>query len=211
LIRYVVLQLTSYVCADHLIGSEDDGKEIGYKHKLIESRSDCKVHISGKHEPMKIDITSSSSLNVVKGIIMIEESLADFISDENSTTRMLYELFSTATGSYKIEKKMYEGCQMVRRVYNGVKNWSVLFDLPYSVRGGSKQYHGKFLTLVELPMPDDCIIEVFGDDFDVPLARTSPFVLIRGNKLKDVTDVVLLVRDKMKRHQGRGCGCTPKW
>jgi hypothetical protein len=197
--------------ADHLIGSEDDGKGIGYKHKLVESRSGCKVHLSGKHDPIKIDITSSSSLNVGKGISMIEESLVDFISDENSSIRMLYELMLTATGSFKIEKKEYEGCRVVRRVYNGVKNWSVLFDLPYSVRGGSKQYHGKFLTLVDLPMPDDCIIEVFGDDFDVPLAHTSPFALIRGIKLKDVTDVVLMVRDKMKRHQGRGCGCVPKW
>ncbi len=188
-----------------------NGEGVGYKQKMIESRSDCRVHISGKQNPMKIDITSSSPLNVAKGISLIEESLADFISDENSTTRMLYEIISTATGCYKIEKKKYDDCQMVRREYNSDKNWSVLFDLPYSVRGGSKQYHGKFLTLVELPMPDDCIIEVFGDDFDVPLAHTSPFVLIRGNKLKDVTDVILLVRDKMKRHQGRGCGCTPKW
>ncbi len=209
LVRYV-LQLTLFVYADHLIGSEDDGKGIGYKHKSIELRSGCKVHLSGKQNPMKIDITSSSYQNVAKGISMIEESLVDFISDENSSIRMLYDLMWSAEGSFKVKRN--DGCNMVYREMNGIQSWCALIDLPYKEREEGKiEYHGKFLTRLELPLAGDCVIELFGDDFDVPLAYTSPFVLIRGTKHKDVKDAVLQVRDKMKRHQGRGCGCTPKW
>ena len=158
---------------------------------------------------MKIDIHSSSPQNVAKGISMVEESLVDFISDENSSTRMLYELMWTAEGSYRVKK--HDSCNMVYRELNGVQSWLALFDLPYKVRkGGHREYHGKFFRL-DLQLSGDCTIELFGDDFDVPLAHASPFVLIRGTKHKDVKDAVLLVRDKMTRHQGRGCGCTPSW
>ena len=61
------------------------------------------------------------------------------------------------------------------------------------------------------PLSGDCKIELFGDGFGVPLEHASPFVLIRGTKHKDVKDAVFAARDAMRRHQGRGCGCTPKW
>lgn len=194
---------------DHLIGYKNDGLDSGYRIKRIESMTGCKVHISGKHHPMKIDITSNMFQNVTKGISMIEESLMKFVSDENSEKRMLYELVSTAEGTYKFKRN--NGLRMLYRN----NEWWALFDLPYNVRGNSGEYHGKFLTHLQPSLSGDCRIELFGDTFGVPLEHTSPFVLIRGTKHKDVKDAVSIVRDKMRRHQnrgpGRGCDCTPKW
>lgn len=169
----------------------------------------CRINISGRYHPMKIKISSNSDQNVAKGISMIEESLVKFVSDENSDKRMLYELVSTAEGTYKLKRN--DGFGMLFRN----KKWWALFDLPYKDRGNSGEYHGKFLTQLQPPLPGDCRLELFGDTFGVPLEHTTPFVLIRGTKHKDVKDAVSLIRVKMRKHQnrgtGRGCDCTPKW
>ena len=169
----------------------------------------CKVRISGKHHPMKIDITSNSIQSVAQGISMIEECLMEFVSDENSEKKMLYELASTAEGSYKFKRN--DGLRMLHRD----KEWWALFELPYKDRGNSGEYHGKFLTRLQPSLSGDCRIELFGDTFGVPLEHVSPFVLIRGTKHKDVKDAVSIAREKMRRHQnrgpGRGCDCMPKW
>ena len=155
---------------------------------------------------MTIDITSSAPENVAQGISMIEESLMEFVSDENSEKKMLYELLSTAQGSYKV--KINDRCGMIGRG----NEWWALFDLPYKSYGDSTgQYHGKFLTQLQPEMPGDCKLELFGNAFGVPLEHTSPFVLIRGTNHNDTARAVSVARDKMRQHQGRGCNCTPKW
>ena len=150
---------------------------------------------------MKIDITSSSPRNVAQGISMIEESLMEFVSDENSEKKMLYELVSTAEGSYKVIKN--DGFRIIYR--DKEKEWWALFELPYHT--GSGKHHGNFLTNIQIP--EDCKMELFGVN-GVPLEHASPFMLIRGTN-KDVKTAVSAVRDKMRKHQGRGCNCTPKW
>lgn len=192
----------------HLLGVEDGGLT-GHKTKQIESMTSCRISISGKHHPMKIDITSNSARNIAQGTSMIEESLVEYISDGNSEIRLLYDLIATAEGSYRFKKN--DGWGMLLREYEGVKSWWALFELPYKgYEGSDGEYHGKFLTRLK-PLSGDCKIELFGDGFGVPLEHASPFVLIRGTKHKDVKDAVFAARDAMRRHQGRGCGCTPKW
>lgn len=155
---------------------------------------------------MTIDITSSAPQNVAQGISMIEESLMEFVSDENSKKKMLFELLSTAQGSYKV--KINDRCRMVNRD----NEWWALFDLPYKrYADATGQYHGKFLTQLQSEMPGDCKLELFGDAFEVPLEHASPFMLIRGTNHNDTVRAVLVARDKMRQHQGRGCNCTPKW
>ena len=195
-----------FISTVHILGVKDDESTgpTGHKTKRIESMARCKVRISGKLHPMKIDITSSLPRNVAQGISMIEESLKEFVSDENSEKKMLYELLSTAEGSYKVKRN--EGCRMLYRD----KEWWALFELPYHQGGG--QYHGNFLIHSQSQMPGDCKIELFGDTFGLPLEHASRFVLIRGTKHKDVKDAVSVVRDKMRKHQSeRGCNCTPRW
>jgi len=198
----------------HLLGVKDDG--FGHKTKHIESMTSCRISISGKHHPMKIDITSNSALNIPLGISMIEESLVEYISDGNSEIRLLYDLIATAEGSYKFKRN--DGWGMLLREYEGIKSWWALFELPYKAKEGGKagEYHGKFL--LNLPLQGDCKIDLFGDTFGAPLAHTSPFVLIRGTKHRDVKDAVSEVRNAMIKHQSRRrgdkggvCGCTPKW
>ena len=194
------------MCTVHLIGVNRGDGSSGHKTKLIESKANCRVSISGKSYPMKIDITSSAPQNVAQGISMIEESLMEFVSDDNSEKKMLHELLSTAEGSYRVKRN--NGFRMVNRD----NEWWALFDLPYRNYGASGgQYHGKFLSQLQPEMPGDCKLELFGDAFEVPLEHASPFMLIRGTKHKDVKDAVSVARDKMRQHQGRGCNCTPKW
>jgi len=190
----------------HLLGVKIDGST-GYKTKRIESMTSCKVSLSNKRHPMKIEITSTLPRNVAQGISMIEESLTEFVSDENSEKKMLYELLSTAEGSFNVKRN--DDCRMISRG----KEWWALFELPY--HKGHGQYHGKFLIHSQSQMPGDCKLELFGDTFGVSLEHASPFVLIRGTKHKDVKDAVSIVRDKMRKHQNRrpgaACNCTPKW
>lgn len=184
----------------------------GHKTMRIESLTSCKVHISGKEHPIKIDITSNSAQNIAQGVSMIEESLMEFISDENSEKRMLYELISTVEGSYRVHRN--DDCRMLLREYAGIKSWWALFELPYKEGEEGGVYHGKFLqhSLSKTPLPGDCIIELFGEDFGAPLEHASPFALIRGTKHKNVKEAVSMVRHAMKRHQvDHGCDCTPKW
>ena len=195
------------LCTVHLVGVKNDGST-GHKMKQITgSLVNSKVIISGKCFPMKINILSSSPRNVAQALSMIEESLMEFLSDENSEKKMLHELLSTAEGSYNVKRN--DEYRMVCRD----KEWWALFELPYHTDSG--QYHGKFLTKINLEMPGDCKIELFGDTFGVPLEHASPFVLIRGTKHNDVKDAVSALRDKMRKHQcrrpGEGCNCTPKW
>ena len=146
---------------------------------------------------------------------MIEESLIDFIGDQNAGKKMLFELSSMATGSHLVEEnilKRNDKYRMVLREYDSVKYWCALFELPYLNRGNKKEYHGRFLSNLRKSLSErDCTIELYGDKVGLPLAHTSPFVLIRGKRHKDVKDAVCAVNDSMRKHQGRGCGCTPKW
>ena len=202
LLLRIILHLTSHLIfiPVHVVGIKQDGST-GHKTKRIALTSGCKVHIAGKKSSgMKIHITSSSSQNVAQGISMIEESLMEFLSDENSEKKMLYELLSTAEGSYNFRRS---SCGMIYRD----KEWWALFELPYHTNTG--QYHGKFLTNFDSEMSGDCKIELFGDTFGIPLDHALPFVLIRGTKYNDVKDAALAARDKMRQHQGRGCNCTP--
>ena len=100
------------ICTVHLIGVNGEGT--GHKSKWIESMTNCKVRISGKHHPMTIDITSSLPGNIAQGISMIEESLMEFVSDDNSEKKMLHELLSTAEGSYKVRRN--NGCRLCEMV-----------------------------------------------------------------------------------------------
>lgn len=195
------------MCTVHLVGVKNDGST-GHKMKQIGSLVNCKVIISGKWiPPMKISILSSSPRNVAQGISMIEESLMEFLSDENSEKKMLHEMLLTAEGSYKVKRN--DAYRMLCRD----KEWWALFELPFHTESG--QYHGKFLTKINLELPGDCKMELFGDTFGVPLEHASPFVLIHGTKHNDVKDAVSALRDKMRKHQcrrpGEGCNCTPKW
>ena len=112
----------------HLLGVKDGGLT-GHKTKQIESMTRCRISISGKHHPMKIDITSNSARNIAQGISMIEESLVEYISDGNSEIRLLYDLIATAEGSYRFKKN--DGWGMLLREYEGVTSWWSLFELPY--------------------------------------------------------------------------------
>ena len=200
----------------HLIGADEAGKSTGYKVRRIRSESSCKVHITERFKPMKVEIvsTSNSTGEFFHGIRMIEESLMDFIGDQNAGKKMLYELSSTAevTPNARHLFGRNDNFRMVLREYDSVKYWSALFELPYLKRENVNEYHGIFLSNLRGPLSKrDCIIELYGDKFGLPLAHTSPFVLVRGKRHKDVKDAVCVVNDAMKRHQGKGCGCTPKW
>ena len=149
---------------------------------------------------MTISINAGAPGNVEQGISMIEESLMEFLSDENSEKKMLFELLSTAQGSYYVKRNHGYGM-----IYRG-KEWWALSELPYHIESGKR--HGKCLT--NKRMPGDCKMELFGDIFGVPLKHASPFVLVRGTTHKDVKDAVSVLRDQMRQHQGR-CICTPRW
>eukprot|EP00577_Skeletonema_sp_RCC1716_P013844 CAMPEP_0113372786 /NCGR_PEP_ID=MMETSP0013_2-20120614/718_1 /TAXON_ID=2843 ORGANISM="Skeletonema costatum, Strain 1716" /NCGR_SAMPLE_ID=MMETSP0013_2 /ASSEMBLY_ACC=CAM_ASM_000158 /LENGTH=490 /DNA_ID=CAMNT_0000254697 /DNA_START=38 /DNA_END=1508 /DNA_ORIENTATION=- /assembly_acc=CAM_ASM_000158 len=154
----------------HLMGVKD-GKP-GYNIERTKTMTDCSVQISDGN-PMRVTITCSNAVmpysaeNVTKAVCMIEQSLVDYLGDQNSAKRLLFELTSTAKGSYATnwvpKQCLSEG--LVLKYYNGEKSWWRLFDLPCKWREGSGNDHERCLWQLRSMGINGCKVELFGNNF----------------------------------------------
>ncbi len=189
----------------HLIGVG------GGKTKAISSETGCNIRIFDQQLPMKITFTSESVQNVQRAFGMIKQSLLEYLSDENSEKRLIYELAMSASGSHNIHET---SSGLLRLHHNGATAWWVIFELPRGARHRSGslsvESHGKFLQTLEL-QDTGCRVELFGNTFKKPLKHVAPYVLISGKERANVNVAITRVVKAMRKHQKRGCSCLPKW
>ena len=180
---YAVISLMFTALIDHLIGVRGEGKKSGHKTKWISSTARCKVHISSPEvKPMTIKLSSESYENVEQAICMVEESLMEFLSDENAEKRLIYDLAASAFGSYKIERVQTHSGLLVKRFAKEKKSWWCMLELPDNVKGG---YDNRKFSLYKKQLPQNCKIEVFSDAFGTSPKHTSPYVFISGDEVAD--------------------------
>ena len=193
--------------AAHLIG----------KVKYVKSSTNCLIRISGHdtNERMRITIESlrgdpKSQLNSLRHAnYIIEKALVECLADENSKTRLLYDLaFSNSfqlthrdstSGLLLLQKEIKGGSHASKS-----KEWWHLYELPCRW-----EMHPHDLSSIRLKLPkgSDCKIEVFGRS--VKVSRESPYVLVSGTKLLDVKNAALMVSDAVRRHRSIH-PCRPK-
>lgn len=162
---------------------------------------------------MRITIKSlsknfSSKLNgIMNANRTIERSLVEYLADENSEKRLLYDLAVSAIDSCQQLTQRDSTSGLLRKEIFGSrasKQWWRLFELPCE----QGMHHGLFLRELKLPTGSDCKIEVFERSVKVPLA--PPYVLVSGTKHVDVKNAAIMVADTMRKHQ-RFCPCRPRW
>jgi hypothetical protein len=152
---------------------------------------------------------SNSTLNSIRHANrVIEKILVEYLADENSEKRLLYDLAISATDSRQqlSQRDNTSGllCKETFGTQAKAKQWWRLFELPCE----QGVHHGLFLRDLKLPKGNDCKLEVFERSFKVPLA--SPYVLLSGMKHQDVKNAAIMVAYTMQRHQ-RFCPCRPRW
>jgi hypothetical protein len=155
---------------------------------------------------MKIAFTSASVQNVQRAYGMIKQSLLEYLSDENSEKRLIYELAMSANGSHNIHKT---SSGLLLQHHNGATMWWVVFALPGKAREECVEHHGRFLQNLEVK-DTKCTVELFGKMFKRPLKYVAPYVLISGKEDANVNVAITRVVKAMKKHQLR-CSCLPKW
>mmetsp|Transcript_16800 Transcript_16800/g.24998 ORF Transcript_16800/g.24998 Transcript_16800/m.24998 type:complete len:683 (-) Transcript_16800:69-2117(-) len=188
------------------------------KAKVIKSSANCLIRISGDNptERMRITIESlsrdpRSQLNSLRNAYyVIEKALVEYLADENSKTRLLYDLaFSNSfqlthrdstSGLLLLQKEIKVGSHVPKS-----KEWWHLYELPCRW-----EMHPHDLSSIRLKLPkeSDCKIEVFGRS--VKVSRESPYVLVSGTKQRDVKSAAMMVADAVQRHQSRFLSCPPK-
>lgn len=178
----------------------------GEKTKAIQTKTGCHIHIIDNQLPMKITFTSESVQNVQGAYGMIKQSLLEYLSDENSEKRLIYELAMSAIGSHNIHET---SSGLLLQHHNGSRIWSVVFALPGKAREECVEHHGKFLQKLELK-DTKCTVELFGKMFKRPIKHVAPYVLISGKEEANVNVAITRVVKAMKKHQLR-CSCLPKW
>ncbi|KAK1740371.1 hypothetical protein QTG54_009321 [Skeletonema marinoi] len=192
----------------HLIG----------KVKYVKSSTNCLIRISwhDTHERMRITIESlsrdpKSQLNSLRRAnYIIEKALVECLADENSKTRLLYDLaFSNSfqlthrdstSGLLLLQKEIKGGSHASKS-----KEWWHLYELP--CRWEMHQHDLSSIRL-KLPKGSDCKIEIFG--CSVKVSRESPYVLVSGTKQLDVKNAAMMVADAVRRHQSGCLPCPPK-
>ena len=131
---------------------------------------------------------------------MIEESIVEFVDDISTSTKnkLLYELAEKATGSYKFPRDQ----GFILRKYDGVKKWSKKFELPDPDECVD---HHNFMRNLKDFEEKGCEIEV---EYDYDYGHH--YLLIIGDKKKDVQKVAAEVVDAVRSHQSN-CNCRPTW
>ena len=198
----------------HLVGERNGN--LGHKQKDISSKTNCLINFSGfdrenNGRPRDITIKSrygaSSPIgDVERGIRMITESLLEFMDDESSERRLIYELAITAGGTYKFRRA--EGGAVQQECPNShCLVWMKLLELPSAKSKGKLTPHGKFLehggVQQEVKCNTNCSVEVYCSGYSIPIL-SGPYVLVCGNNLEEVNEVAARVADKIDVHQ-QGC------
>ncbi|KAL7546317.1 hypothetical protein ACHAWF_009649 [Thalassiosira exigua] len=182
----------------------------GRKTKEISSRTNCIISLS-KHDgrdgrPMTItlksraDFPSFRDIRVAKRLIV--ESLLGFLNDKDSEGRLIYELATSADGTFQFRRiggAIQQECQLSHRLV-----WMTLLELPSAMNRGERVSHGRYLTgrnAQELfTEGTGCYVEVYEHP-----GLCGPYVLVCGDNPDEVNGVTDKVADRIDHHMQ---GCT---
>ena len=187
----------------HLIG------EHGSKTKTIGANTNCKIHLKEysniDRTPMVITIVSNALSWAGVGMAkeMVVESLLEFLGDANSQKRLIYELATTAHGTFDIRR---EGRAVTTRVKGFTHQvWMQLLELPSAEFNGKLNPHGGYLTgqFIQQELTHgtkDCWIEVYGGTPPSFPSLCGPYVVVCGFSPHDVNRVAGRVADRIGQH-----------
>ena len=182
----------------HLIGLD------GYKTKEITLKTNCRV-IVREHRPMSIILESNTSSfhGVERAKQMIVESLLEFLGDANSERRLIFELATTARGTFHIRR---EGGAVTTKVKDFTHQvWMQLLELPSAEFNGKLNPHGGYLTgqFIQQELTHgtkDCWIEVYGGTPPSFPSLCGPYVVVCGFSPHDVNRVAGRAADRIGQH-----------
>lgn len=170
---------------------------------MIRAETACTVKIShDDYGTLRVIIRSEDGnrgLRRARG--MVEDTIIEFLNDENSNDRLLYDLATTASGSINFDHIRTSDGFVLQEMPTRV--WMKLLELPYAEsNGGRKQYHGKFLLhrhlQDEMIHGTDCVKRIYAFR-DEPI-WCEPYILISGQRKEDVVIVAERVDYKLRTH-----------
>ena len=181
---------------------------------MIKSSTNCSITVDGSNPQDEMRITiesfckdSKSKLNSIKHANhMVEKILVEYLADQDSMKRLLYDLSLYASDSLQWRDNNGELLLLHREIHDSQgsksKEWCYLHEL----RSG-REIHPDDLSSLRSKLPKgDCTIEVFVQSAKV--SREFSYVFVRGTKQLDVMNAALMVKDAVNRLQG----CRPaRW
>ena len=187
----------------HLVG------EGGRKQKDVSRATGCAFSIV-QHKAKILFKRAAEGCNIPAAMNMVLDSLIEFVNDENTSGKLLYELSSQTGEPAKIQlPSVVQNLDPTCR--NGIL-WAVSIDLPFHEQTG--QYHGIFLKNISARIQNiaNCILRLYGGEIGYKLSFPDclPYALIFGRKKTDVVNAVDIVHEAMRVHQSR-CSCAPSW
>ena len=168
---------------------------------MIRAETACTVKIShDDYGTLRVIIRSDDGnrgLGRARG--MVVDTIIEFLNDENSNGRLLYDLATTASGSINFDHIRTSDGFVLQEIPKRV--WMKLLELPYAEsNGGRKQYHGKFLLnrhlQDEMIHGTDCVKHIYA--FRDEPNWCEPYILISGQRKEDVVIVAERVDDKLR-------------
>lgn len=138
----------------------------------------------------------------------VEEVLFNFLGDENSNLKLMYDLAMNAGGTYNFRRSgdiVFQYCHSQK-----MSLYMTLVYLPCVQEQGVAHCHGEFLlydnTREWLIDGTGCFYEVYG--FECMPVCCAPYVVIWGKNPSEVDHVAGRVSGKIRKHQ-RECeeGC----
>ncbi|KAL3763214.1 hypothetical protein ACHAW5_005174 [Stephanodiscus triporus] len=195
-------------------GGEETNRLSGQAERLLEE-TNCSVKICRnniKDGALQVKIDADENRCLVKARKNIMKLLVEFLNDECSNGRLLYELMVNLEGCNNGTTE--NGFVRHEQEYYGRKNvmvWMKLLELPYFKSKGKNHAHGNFLlqpyVLAELTHGTGCSIDVYGFGNKTPLL-CDPYVIISAGRKEEVNIVAERVTDKLLTHQEKcilGC------
>lgn len=149
---------------------------------------------------------SKSKMNSIRHAnYMVEEILVEYLADQNSMKRLLFDLSFSATDSLQWRDRNGELILLHREIYDSQgsksKEWWYLHELRFGQALSPHDLSSLRLILPKGVPKGYCMIEVFGHSAKV--SREFPYVLVSGTEQLDVKNAALMVKDVLLRHQGQ--------
>ncbi len=188
---------------------QDTGRDYLFSENLSQQHQEfCRNNI--KDENFRIIISENENRGLGKARGIIEGSLIEFLNDEGSNSRLIYELMTTLTGNLNREHVLTSNSLVHHDDPNRSRVWMKLLELPYFAFKGKHRPHGRFLqdyfVQKELTYGTDCSIIVYGFGYKTP-AYCDPYILISARKKEEVRIVEERVTEKLRAHQGACSMC----
>ncbi len=164
------------------------------------------IHANFSYNGKALQISiGAESLHPQKARNMIQDSLIEFMDDEGSNGRLLYEIMTNLKESMDVDHRYGLSDGFVRHAYHGVMVWIKLLELPYYKCEGKYHAHGKFLLFddIQEELTRDtpgCKVDVYGFGNNEP-AWCDPYILICARRKEDAKIVAERVTDKLLFHQ----------